>query len=77
MRFNEVAPPDHVTLAKSALQYYADMKAKHANNLGIVTSVENREGPLRSYISRGDPAAIIRFLRADDYLEGWRDEVGL
>jgi hypothetical protein len=76
MRISEVEV-DHIALAQSALDYYAEMKAKYADNYGVVTSIENREGPLRMYMKRGSPEAVLQYLKGDDYLGAWRRNVGL
>ena len=68
---------DPLILAQSAIAYLEKEKLRYQSNYGVVTSIDNRLGPLRMYLKRNDAGAIMNYLRNDDYLEPWRDEIGL
>ena len=65
---------DFRTIAQSAIDYLENLKAKHSNNYGMVSSIDNRISPLKGYLRRNDERMVMDLLKNDDYLGPWRDE---
>lgn len=61
-------------LAQSAIEYLENLRAAHSDNYGMVSSIDNRLGPIRSYLRRNNEKGLVDLLMNDDYLTNWRKE---
>ena len=68
---------NYIELAQSAIDYLENLRAANSNNRGVVTSIENRLGPIRSYLRRNNEKMLMDLLMNDDYLEVWRREINI